>query len=213
MNHNLKNELGNVYGQLTVASYARTNVRGKAVWECVCSCGARVTVSGDSLRKGNTKSCGCLRKSGDYSRRHGHASTKHGVSDEYRAWAEMKKRCSDTGHISYKNYGGRGIRVCPEWDTSFETFLEDMGKKPIGTSLDRINTNADYSKSNCRWADRKTQMRNKRNNVLATIGSVTQTLAAWCEQLNIPYNRAYYRIVTKGLAPSSVLIAHTETVE
>lgn len=97
-----------------------------------------------------------------------HMKARGGITkdnpDEYRAWNLMKRRCYNCNDISYKNYGGRGIKVCKRWRDSFANFLEDMGKKPKGFSLDRINHDKDYCPENCRWADWWTQQRNRTNN-------------------------------------------------
>lgn len=116
-----------------------------------CSCGKEKRIQSHHVKSGATKSCGCLQE-------------KHNMwkNREYSSWQSMKARCDNPNRNSYKYYGGRGIRVCKEWSNSFQRFFDDMGNRPMGTSLDRIDVNGDYNKDNCRWADAKTQARNKR---------------------------------------------------
>lgn len=112
----------------------------------------------------------------------------HGMSNtrEYQSWHMMKQRCGNPNATDYKNYGGRGIKVCKRWER-FENFFRDMGPRPIGTTLDRINVNKGYSQSNCRWASKKQQERNRRNNLLITHKSKTQCLSAWIDELRISH--------------------------
>lgn len=113
----------------------------------------------------------------------------HGLSKHklYPVWLGMRQRCTDSNHISYQNYGGKGIKVCTEWD-SFEQFLSDMGERPDGDiSIERINSNADYCAENCRWATRLEQNSNKKNNKQVTFNGVTRTLKEWSRIVGIRY--------------------------
>lgn len=101
-------------------------------------------------------------------------------SPTYGVWQEMKRRCSDPKGAHFSRYGGRGIKVCDRW-LSFSNFLADMGERPDGTTLDRINNDSNYGPENCRWATRKANSRNRSDNRLLTYGGKTQTLAAWVE--------------------------------
>ena len=103
----------------------------------------------------------------------------------YSVWRSMINRCTCETSQSYKHYGGRGISICQEWLDSFHTFVKDMGERPKGASIDRINVNGNYEPSNCRWATRKEQQSNKRNNVLITYDGITKTLKAWSDELGV----------------------------
>lgn len=150
--------------------------RGSRHWICRCDCGQEsVIVAGGSLKKGVSKSCGCLRKklTAKKFRTHGRSSSR-----TYSIWHGMIRRCDDPRRQEYKNYGGRGITVCESW-YSFNQFLADMGEAPKGMSIDRINNDSGYSKDNCRWADKKTQANNTRKNHLITIDGVTKNIRQW----------------------------------
>lgn len=189
-----KNEVGAVFGRLTVTCQLPSQNR-KAVWLCSCSCGGTHITTGDSLRTGKVKSCGCYRVSGDYVRRHGHASFAKGVTRTYKSWSEMRARCTRVSHVSYTNYGARGIGYDSSWE-SFEQFLADMGERPAGTSLDRKDGELGYSKNNCQWSTRQIQNSNRRNVHQITHKGKTQSLAEWCRELELPYPRTYCRYVT-----------------
>lgn len=111
----------------------------------------------------------------------------------YRSWMAMVGRCHNPESSAYKNYGARGVKVCEKW-RKFEGFIEDMGERPPGKTLERINNDGDYCKENCKWADIKTQSRNKRSNVWVTLDGKTQIIADWAKELGIPANTISYRI-------------------
>lgn len=115
----------------------------------------------------------------------------------YRIWADMKQRCNNNNDKDYRYYGGRGIHYEQKWD-SFEGFLEDMGNSPTGMTLDRINTNGHYSKSNCRWATKKEQSNNTRRNVHITFKGITKTIAQWSDETGINYQTLHTRFVVYG---------------
>jgi len=115
--------------------------------------------------------------------KHGH-NTKNGTTATYLSWRGMIQRCTDPNFKQYKDYGGRGITVCQRWE-NFTNFLEDMGERPSRLTLDRIKNDKGYCKSNCRWATRKQQARNRQNNRLITYNGKAQCVAAWAEETGI----------------------------
>ncbi|MBN3757249.1 hypothetical protein G3N95_30205 [Paraburkholderia sp. Tr-20389] len=153
-----------------------------------CDCGTIKDVPLRDIKTGNTKSCGCLKFApAIFNQTHGHA--KRGAhSREYDIWISMKSRCTRPTSQRWEQYGGRGIRVCERWMTSFEAFFEDMGKCPDGLSLDREDVNGNYEPGNCRWADDETQRNNRRNNRVIEYQGESMTLAQWSRKLGLNEN-------------------------
>lgn len=147
--------LGMTINRLSVIAYAGS-VKGKAKWTCVCDCGRLTTATGNQIRSGRTRSCGCLHREARPRLTHGRTR-----SPEYVTWAMMRARCLNPNHADFKNYGGRGIVCDPRW-RSFENFLIDMGERPEGHTLERIDCNGNYERSNCKWIPAKEQARNRR---------------------------------------------------
>jgi len=128
---------------------------------CLCDCGETIVAKGKHLKGGNVKSCGCLHAEGPWKETHGDGS-KRTRDGEYVCWTGMKQRCLNPNHDSYPRYGGWGITVCEQWLNSYETFLEDMGRKPSPAhSIDRIENSGNYEPGNCRWATGSEQQANR----------------------------------------------------
>lgn len=189
------------FGRLVVTGFAGQDERGKSLWHCVCDCGNKKVVQGYSLGK-YTLSCGCWNKE--------KANRKtHGMSDSriYYIWVSMKERCHNQRHNQYSDYGGRGITVCAEWRDSFEEFRDWALANGYADNLtiDRMNTNGDYSSGNCRWATQKEQQNNRRNNRKVEYNGKVQSIAAWAEETGVKYATLYRRIVLCGWPPERAL--------
>jgi hypothetical protein len=186
--------VGHVFGRYTViAKSPRAGTH--SYWVCRCACGNERTVRGDSLLCGHSGSCGCLcaEVSSKKARTHGRTKTT-----EYKTWQGMRSRCDNARDHGYPRYGGRGIRVCQRWRTSFEQFFADMGPKPSPThSLDRINNDGDYEPRNCRWASKATQSRNRGSNRLLTLNGETKPLIEWAEAIGVTHRTLTMRLLNK----------------
>lgn len=143
-----------------------------------CDCGNERVVTAGHLRSGHVSSCGCLQIE---------RTTKHGMygTPEYHAWTHMTNRCYCSTNKAFKNYGARGISVCDRWRGSFENFYADMGPRPKGASIERIDNNGNYEPTNCRWATRSEQNRNTRRNRWLTARGRTQCIADWAKEAGI----------------------------
>ena len=174
-----------VFGRWTVISRAQSDEKGQAQWLCRCECGNERVMKSILLRRGISRSCGCFKHdvTVERSTRHGHSSSKV-VTPTYHSWVGMTQRCGNPKNSHYNIYGGRGIKIYEPW-LKFANFLADMGEKPPGTSLDRIDSDGNYEPGNCRWATPTKQARNKRNNHNLTFHGKTYSIAEWAERLGI----------------------------
>lgn len=175
---------GQKFGKLTVIKlYSKKPTK----WLCKCICGVETVVDTRNLISGHTKSCGCSRH-----KTPSNATHKLRQHKLYNVWNGIKQRCNNPNNNRYKDYGGRGISICKEWNDNFKSFYDwayangynenaEYGK----CTIDRINVNGNYEPNNCRWIDIKTQSNNRRNNHLITYNGEAKTIAEWSRILNI----------------------------
>lgn len=176
---------GQKFNKLTVIERGpniRGNNRWRTTWHCICDCGNKTTVKTCNIKR--TKSCGCLNG----------GKIIHGFSrtSENMIWNTMNQRTRNKNNKNYYRYGGRGITVCERW-SKFENFLKDMGPRPKGLSLDRIDNNKGYSPENCRWATSSEQARNTRRNNRITIDGVTKLVTDWFKESPVCIATYYHR--------------------
>ena len=177
-----KDETGNQYGYLSVISKGAICLKTKQqLWETMCACGCKKTVTGYLLRSGKVKSCGCKRKEMIGIRTSTHRMSK---TKTYLVWNQMIQRCNNKKTKAYKHYGAKGIKVCDEW-MSFDKFLSDIGEIPEGMSIDRIDSNGMYCKENVKLSTSIEQNNNKSSNILIEYSGKLKTLAEWARELNI----------------------------
>jgi hypothetical protein len=198
-NRPLKDYSGERFGRLVALSLVERAAEGGAhKWAFRCDCGNEKVASIRDARTGHTSSCGCL-----FSEVVAARNTTHGLSRdnraEYRSWKDMRGRCNNPNSDDFKDYGGRGITVCERWN-DFAAFLTDMGKRPAGSTLDRINVNGNYEPGNVRWAKPVQQANNKRSNRLITMNGETRTLQEWCRHYGLDHSKVRYRL-SRGWPP------------
>lgn len=188
---------GRRFGKLTVKERAPDYVfpsGARAVqWLCVCDCGQEKVVRAQDLKSGDTKSCGCLNSEIVSKRNFVHGQSKTRL---YHVWSTMKGRCSNPKVERYPYYGGRGIKVCSEWEHSFENFkkwAEENGYAE-GLTIDRINFDGPYSPENCRWVTTRCQNRNCSRNLYCCINGRTKTVVEWCEMYGQKPSTVYARL-------------------
>jgi hypothetical protein len=192
---------GQRFGRLIAERIDDARHQGRIRWRCRCDCGEAVDVLAKLLRNGHTQSCGCL--SLDV---HRASNSTHGgsSSSEFRIWVKMRARCNDPKSRRFARYGGRGIAVCTRWDESFAAFLADVGRRPRGFSIDRIDNDGNYEPGNVRWAAPKEQNRNRSDNHKITVDDTTLTIAEWAERSGVAKNTLYGRI-GRGMSPEEAI--------
>lgn len=194
--------VGDTFERLTILGIVRTTRCGRNMWAavCLCTCGNTKTICVEDMKPKRTTSCGCLKKE-----KIGRVNFIHGLSlsPEHRSYLYMHARCEEPSHIEYKRYGARGIRVCERWcgKAGFINFLADMGPRPsLQHSIDRINSDSNYEPTNCRWADRLMQARNKRNTIWVVVKGERLTT----DQVQAKYGIAaatFRKRLLKGMPP------------
>lgn len=181
---------GQKFARLTVLGFA-----GQRFWYCRCECLNVTKVMAGNLKNSHTMSCGCFNS--DKITTHGHVSG-YKKSPTYKSWQSMLNRCQNSKNEYFKDYGGRGIKVCQSWQ-KFENFLADMGERPEGKTLDRYpDNNGNYSPENCRWATKKEQQNNRRNSIFLTYEGKTQTMGQWEVEKGMCKSTLRSRIIKLG---------------
>jgi hypothetical protein len=187
--------IGRRFGKLQVI---KTVPITKIGWLCMCDCGnEKIIGNAHNLTSGGTTSCGCFALA---------SRTTHGLtkSRAYVIWKGMHQRCGNPNSEGYENYGGRGIKIDPRWGR-FENFLADMGHPPARFTLEREDNNGNYEPGNCRWANYKDQLNNRRSNHVIEAFGKRQSLARWCDEYAMPFNTLKNRIYRGGMTPEEAL--------
>lgn len=200
--------VGQKFGKLVLIEYLKYDN-----WLCKCECGNKKIIKYSNMKRGATKSCGCLKKKIDYTKSKNY---KHGMRNTrmYAIWKEMKRRCLRPTANQYKDYGGRGIKVCEEWQKDFMNFYNWAINNGYNDNLtiDRIDVNGNYEPNNCRWATRKQQNNNTTRSHYITYKNKTQTIKDWSEEFNIPYKRLEYA-VNRGKQPINEYLQEKEKIK
>lgn len=195
----IKDMSGAVFGRLTVLRFIDYSKNGHARWLCLCSCGNKKIVDGSELRRGSVSSCGCWNKD---------CHTTHGDSAGpnlalYKCWKHIKQRCYNKKDHDYNYYGGRGISVCEAWKNDYSAFKKWAIKAGwfvgCGLTIERIDNDSDYEPSNCRWATRSEQSKNRRSNRKYWFEGKLQTITDIAKELGISVSALSYRIKKHGL--------------
>ncbi len=195
--------IGRKFGRLTVLEEVPERAPDRRIrFKCQCDCGRTWVTAGSNLRRGYTRSCGCL--SSDVTsefNKETKSKLVEGVATRHHplfgTWVAMKQRCYNPKHTYYEYYGGKGVKVCERWVDSFANFVEDMGERPDGYTLDRVDGGEEYSPDNCRWADWNTQGLNKKSVKKIEYRGETLTLNEWSQRLGIKYQTLWWRLNRK----------------
>jgi hypothetical protein len=182
------------HGRLQAVEFlgVRRNRKGhvaETIWRVECDCGVRRTMSSGSLAE--AASCGCIRKERFAAKlfKHGACATR-----TYSSWKAMIARCTNPKNSMFYLYGGRGVTVCQRWRESFSAFIEDMGERPAGKTLDRKDSNLGYEPGNCEWSTPREQQLNRRNTIMLTFNGKTQPLSIWADDLGVKWQVVYHRV-------------------
>lgn len=198
--------IGQKYGRLTVVGFRWVEIGDVHAWhwDCTCDCGGKVIGARPrSVRNGTTRSCGCLKKEqdpknlADARRSHGKTNTRL-----YGTWSKMKHRCNNQNDAAYKNYGGRGITVCKDWEESFEVFYDWAMKNGYNDTLtiERIDVEKGYCPENCCWITKEEQAKNKRNIRYVAVRGEKMPMKTACDLLGLPYKTIHLRVTRYGMS-------------
>ena len=181
--------VGLTFGRLTAIERVG-DLNGRPAYLCQCECGNKKVVRSVDIMYGKTRSCGCLRNELS-AERNKRTKTKPNATKRhplFYRWTSMRQRCNNPNNPSYHNYGGRGIKVCDKWESSFNAFVQDMGMPPDKSyTLDRIDNDGDYTPENCRWASPKQQLVNQRRSIRITISGKTMHAMEWSDKHGVSY--------------------------
>ena len=201
---------GQRFGRWTVICRAGIDDAGKnSTWLCRCDCGNEKIVSKVSLKNGSSKSCGCYNSELSKQRikvlHVQHRDEYPKIDRLYSIWRKMRNRCLNPLNSEFKNYGGRGIDICSEWDNfyEFQEWALNAGYGPTLT-LDRIDVNGDYGPENCRWVSIRRQQRNKRKTIYLTLDDVRKPMADWAEEIGISWRTLHSRYM-RGWSDKRIL--------
>lgn len=193
---------GQRFHRLVVLGQAPQQEAGKIRWRCQCDCGKVVILPAGNMKNGHTKSCGCWleERRPTFRRTHGWGSLRKATEKGrvYRVWSSAKQRCHNPTDDAYAYYGARGIVMCERWRESFEAFIEDMGPRPPGGTIDRRDNDGPYSPENCRWVTRRDQARNRRSSRPITWRGETRLMCEWSARLGIRVGTLSQRINGMG---------------
>jgi hypothetical protein len=188
------------YGLLKPIAFSHSNPKRSSdkFWLFECDCGNTKISRLYDVKRGKINSCGCIHKKQLAERNK--SSAKHGYfgTSTYNSWSGIIERCCNPNSGNYNMYGAKGITMCERWRESFEAFLEDMGERPQDCSIDRIDVYGNYEPNNCRWANAKTQARNRSNNVRYEYDGKNLTLAEWSEITGVRSDTMHTRIKKLG---------------
>lgn len=193
--------VGEVHGRLTLMALAGSDHAGKTLGRYACSCGNTAIKRVSNVRSGTATSCGCYAVETTKAR-----LTTHGLTGDprFQVWIDMRKRCLNPDSSEHDNYGGRGIEIHPDWLDNPAKFIADMGPRPKGGTIERVDNSQGYTPDNCVWATMSAQQNNKRTNLLLTHRGATATLAQWARSENLPVSTVVFRF-HRGLPPEIVL--------
>ena len=199
---------GQRFGNLTVIENVGVNRWGEKMWRCLCDCGNETIIRGSALRSGKQTSCGCIGRinMAQAHIKHGHCKRSEKKPRLYSIYSNLKDRCINPYNKAYKNYGGRGINVCPEWMNDFQAFYDwsmANGYKP-GLTIDRIDNDKGYSPNNCRWTTYKVQANNTRRNYIVNFNGCKMTLQQFTDKVSCFSSSGIKKMLEHGMTAEEI---------